>query len=31
MLKKEINEATTAEAGWGHSGKSSVEELFISF
>ena len=31
MLKKKINEAITAEASWGHFGKSSVEELFISF
>ena len=31
MLKKEMDEAITAEATWGHLGKSSMEELFMSF
>ena len=31
MLKKKIDEAITAEATWEHLGKSSMEELFMSF
>ena len=30
MLKKEMDEAITAEATWGHLGKSSMEELFMT-